>query len=685
MLFTAAAVGAAPPAPSQPPQALRLLDVPYLPQSEVLCGGAAIAMVMRFFGATNIYAETFSDLVDREAEGIRGADLLAALRTRGWTAESFRGDSGFVQSHLAAGRPVVALILDRPGRFHYVVVVGWAGGRVIVHDPARAPFRLIEERAFTTAWSASDFWTLVTTPPASAVPVKIPPVGETASSAAPAGAPTSIPDGAVLPTPRATAQAFSCAPMVDEGVRLAGLGDLDGGQRLLEAAASACPASAAPRRELAGIHALRNEWREAAGDARRAIALDASDALAARILATALFLEGDADAALEAWNRLGQPVIDLVNVTGLEHTRYRVATRAMGLRPQALLTRPSLQAARRRLADLPAAQTTRVRYRPGENGRAQVDAVVMERPRFPTAIVPLVAIGVRAAADRELALSMANSTGGGELWTASWRWWEHRPRVAGRFAAPGPFGALWRVEGFSERQSYATSDASLTTPVVLEARRRAAVQVARWTERGIRWDVEAGLDSWGANSRALSLGAGAEHRSQDDRVTLRAEAAGWFGGVQTWTTRAAADWRSSVAQEGQVWMARAGADLADAAAPLALWSGAGTGHGRDVLLRAHPLLRDGIIDGGTFGRSLLHAGAEARRWLRSGSKPLRVAPAVFLDAARARRGMPGSDSRLHVDAGVGLRVALPGSGVVRIDYARGLRDGSSAVSIGWTR
>ena len=145
---------------------VHLLDVPYLPQSEALCGGAAIAMVMRYFGATNVYAETFSALVDQAAGGIRGQDLLQALETRGWQARSFRGDASLVQSQLAAARPAIALIQDRPGRFHYVVVVGWFNGRVIVHDPARAPFRLLDEKQFTDAWAQSGYWTLVATPPA---------------------------------------------------------------------------------------------------------------------------------------------------------------------------------------------------------------------------------------------------------------------------------------------------------------------------------------------------------------------------------------------------------------------------------------------------------------------------------------------------------------------------------------
>jgi hypothetical protein len=51
-------------------------------------------------------------------------------------------------------------------------------------------------------------------------------------------------------------------------------------------------------------------------------------------------------------------------------------------------------------------------------------------------------------------------------------------------------------------------------------------------------------------------------------------------------------------------------EAASAQAPLALWSGAGTGQGRDSLLRAHPLVRDGVIDGLCFGRQVLRGGIE---------------------------------------------------------------------------
>ena len=329
-------------------------------------------MVMRYFGATNVYAETFSSLVDQSAGGIHGQDLLTALETRGWQAQSFRGDAALVQSHLAASRPAVALIQDRPGRFHYVVIVGWSGGRVIVHDPARAPFRLLDEKQFTDAWAQSGYWTLVAAPPAhAAAAAESAPEPHTPAGAAPGG--TDAP----------------CGGMVDEGVRLSGTGELDDARRLLELAAAECPASAAPWRELAGIHALKSEWR---GGSRRCPPRADPRSWPIRSPRASspprLYLDDDPDGALAAWNNVGEPVIDLVNVTGLERTRYLVAARAMALHPKDKLTPASLRAARRRLAELPAAQTTRLSYRPGESGRAQVDAVVLERPLFPTGVDP---------------------------------------------------------------------------------------------------------------------------------------------------------------------------------------------------------------------------------------------------------------------------------------------------------
>src|SRR5918996_6277478 len=70
---------------------LQLLDVPFISQSELLCGGAAAAMVLRYWGERGVSAESFANLVDRSASGIRTDVLVADLVRRGWMAAAAAG------------------------------------------------------------------------------------------------------------------------------------------------------------------------------------------------------------------------------------------------------------------------------------------------------------------------------------------------------------------------------------------------------------------------------------------------------------------------------------------------------------------------------------------------------------------------------------------------------------------
>jgi hypothetical protein len=98
-------------APAQPATVpLALLDVPFISQSELLCGGAAAAMVLRYWGERAVNADAFAPLVDRSAAGIRTTVLLDDLRGRGWTAIEVDGSRDALARELARGRPPI----DRP-------------------------------------------------------------------------------------------------------------------------------------------------------------------------------------------------------------------------------------------------------------------------------------------------------------------------------------------------------------------------------------------------------------------------------------------------------------------------------------------------------------------------------------------------------------------------------------------
>src|SRR5207249_12093900 len=95
------------------------IDVPYLPQTDALCGGAAVAMVFRYWGDAHAGVDEFAALVDRRARGIETNTLVRAVtERRRW--RTIRGPASIdtLQSALRAGHPVILLIEVRPERYH---------------------------------------------------------------------------------------------------------------------------------------------------------------------------------------------------------------------------------------------------------------------------------------------------------------------------------------------------------------------------------------------------------------------------------------------------------------------------------------------------------------------------------------------------------------------------------------
>jgi hypothetical protein len=654
-------VALAQPAGPRPVGSTRLLDVPYLSQTEDLCGGAAMSMVLRYWGDRRVQPADFAALVDRSAAGIRTDVLSAELSRRGWQAFPVAADASgeWIATQLDRGRPVIALIAISPTRFHYIVIVGWTPGQVIAHDPASAPFRVMATAEFERAWAAAGHWALLVLPGV---------------------------DGSLLTTPAPPAlpalpAAGACAPLIQNMVDLARAGQLAEAEPGLLAATQLCPLEAGAWRELAGIRFLQSRWDDAASLAERAAALEPDDEAGWDLVATSRFLNDEPEVALGAWGRIGRPTVDLVRVQGLARTRQPVIVRVLGLQPNTVLTTANLGRAARRLDELPSAVRTNLRYRPLAGGVAEIEAVVVERPRLPSGVVPIVATATRAWAQREVQVNAASPTGSGELFTIAWRWWEARPRVAMTLAVPAVswWSGVTTIEGSWERQSYATA-------AVTSERRRAGVRVADWASRAVRWNAGVALDRWADDSH-LSVDGALDVRLAGDRVSVGIHAEGWTpagSGRRFATGRLSSAWRSTVSHDRPSWSVTLGLVTATATAPLDLWPGAGVGHARVPLLRAHPLLDAGVITGEVFGRQLAHGTVEYQHpLLRSPAGTLQLA--VFGDTARAWRRLGTTEpSPLHADVGAGLRLALPGKGgALRVEAARGLRDKRMAFSARW--
>jgi hypothetical protein len=246
------------------------------------------------------------------------------------------------------------------------------------------------------------------------------------------------------------------------------------------------------------------------------------------------------------------------------------------------------------------------------------------------------------------------------------------------------------VEGFWERQAYAgpaTPDSGSVSRlnVTREERRRTALSFADWIASDLRLEVGAALDKWSGRGAHLSLEGSMEALLVGDRLVFRAQAAQWTSlerGAPFGAGSLLARWSSQHIERGG-WVARAGASRAMWGAPLALWPGAGTGSGRAPLLRAHPLLDDGVMAGRAFGRTLVHTGIERQAWM-STLKSLRLGWILFVDGARPWNSLQSARVPWQLDGGAGIRLAgLGARGEFRITAAHGFEDGESALSLGW--
>jgi hypothetical protein len=245
--------------------------------------------------------------------------------------------------------------------------------------------------------------------------------------------------------------------------------------------------------------------------------------------------------------------------------------------------------------------------------------------------------------------------------------------VHAEIAAPAPWGGLWGVDGSAERQPF-SDDAFPTT-----RRSGGGAGVSNWITSWARLSARLGLDAWKDRGKYGVASAGLRLASAHDRLTVGIDASNWMGEDSFGLVAASVRLRSRDDHRGRVFIVRGGSAVATESTPADLWFAGDTGTVRSSLLRAHPIVTDGMLESDRLGRRIAHVSGEVRQWWTVRSI-VQVGAAVFADAANVEH-RTAPDSRGDVDVGGGLRLALPGlDGVFRLDVGKGLRDGSSAFS-----
>lgn len=387
----------------------------------------------------------------------------------------------------------------------------------------------------------------------------------------------------------------------------------------------------------------------------------------------------------------------VITFRGLTVIRRPIVESAASLDPEQPITRAQVERAARRVDAIPGVSDVRVVYLPAPANTGSVDFDIKERSWIPQGFAGWGAVGGRAIFSDELRVDIANLTHHAEVWTIGYRWTAPRERITGRLELPvrGLPGTL-AIEGLAERQTYRPPIAglvfagtSLDDTGLVQRRRRIGAEISDWATGWWRWLGGAAFDSIGGREY-LGLDAGVDFRAARDHVSLMLLTSYWRpfnDGDPFASALTALAWRSTT-EQAKIWFyGDVGVSAVTSHAPLAVWPGSHTSAERGGNLRAHPLRDSDVIAGDVFGRRVIFGSINAEQLLTV-TKFGRVSVAEFIDTGRAWQRMPGlpSSSPFHVDIGLGLRLAgSKAGGTVRLDYARGLRDGRNHVSAGWVR
>jgi ABC-type bacteriocin/lantibiotic exporter with double-glycine peptidase domain len=146
-----------------------ITTVPFIAQEAFQCGPAALAMVLRYWGAAAEADELGRTLYLPSARGVLNIELEFEARRRGFRTTAFEGTLERAKAELRRGRPLI--VFQDLGRGavsvpHFAVLVGFDDrAEVVVLHSGTTPYHLLPYAEFQRTWASRRSWTLLVTPP----------------------------------------------------------------------------------------------------------------------------------------------------------------------------------------------------------------------------------------------------------------------------------------------------------------------------------------------------------------------------------------------------------------------------------------------------------------------------------------------------------------------------------------
>jgi hypothetical protein len=149
---------------------LYIEGVPFFPQDEYMCGPAALASVVGYYGPSEGMEGVAREVYSEKLKGTLPVDLLLYAKAKGFEAKYYKGSMIGLKESLARREPLI-LFLNLGYSFypvgHYIVAVGMDQGAGVVFAHSGTE----KEQAFTMkelekSWSKTGYSTLLVRPKA---------------------------------------------------------------------------------------------------------------------------------------------------------------------------------------------------------------------------------------------------------------------------------------------------------------------------------------------------------------------------------------------------------------------------------------------------------------------------------------------------------------------------------------
>jgi ABC-type bacteriocin/lantibiotic exporter with double-glycine peptidase domain len=144
-----------------------IATVPFIAQDAYQCGPAALAMVLRYWGAAAEADEIGRALHLPSARGVLNVELEFQARRRGFRTVAFEGTLERAKAELRQGRPLI--VFQDLGRGpvsvpHFAVLLGFDDrAEVVVLHSGTTAYHRLSYAEFLRTWSARRGWTLLIT------------------------------------------------------------------------------------------------------------------------------------------------------------------------------------------------------------------------------------------------------------------------------------------------------------------------------------------------------------------------------------------------------------------------------------------------------------------------------------------------------------------------------------------